>query len=111
MSATGIAENPPGAGAPAAGTTADAGLLTDAEIAAALRAALGEGVTDAQVAAAGATLRAAEAARWEPLPPEIHPDVGFHYGFVRCTTSCWLGHQILVEGATFRVFRQRDQPE
>lgn len=109
MSATGIAENPQGAGTPALGASADAGLLTDAEIAEALRAALGEGVAGAQLAAASAALRAAEAAKWEQLPPEIHPDVGFHYGFVRCTTSCWLGYQVLVEGATFRVFRQRAQ--
>ncbi len=74
-----------------------------------LRAALGSVAGDEQLEAAVAALRAAEAARWEQLPPEIHPDMGYHYRFLSCTETCWLGRQILVEGATFRIFRQREE--
>ena len=86
---------------------AERGLLSDQEVTDALRAALGTTVGDAQLAAAVAALRAAEAATWEQLPPEINPDMGYNYRFLSCTETCWLGRQVLIEGATFRIFKQR----
>ncbi len=88
---------------------AEVGLLSAEEMKEVLRAALSGAVSDEQLEAAVAALRAAEAARWEQLPPEIHPDMGYHYQFLSCTETCWLGRQILIEGATFRIFRRREE--
>lgn len=88
--------------------SAEQGLLTDEEAIAILRRALGDAVSGAQLSAAVASIHEAVAAKWEQLPPEIHADMGFNYQFLACTETCWLGRQILIEGATFRVFRRRD---
>jgi hypothetical protein len=88
---------------PIAGT----GLLSDEQTAAVLRGALGGAVTEAQVQAAVAALREAAQRGWDQLPPEISPDMGYNFQFLSCTETCWLGRQVLIEGATFRVFRQR----
>ena len=92
---------------PDAQTVSEEGLLTDEEVAGVLRGVLGPAVPEAELLAAAAALRAAAAAKWELLPPGIHPDMGFNYDFLSCTETCWLGRQILVEGATFRIFKQR----
>ena len=106
MSTAASGVDAPTAPAPAPG---DGGLLSDEEIAGALRGALrGAAVSDAQLAAAVAAIRAAEAAKWQQLPPEIDADMGYHYGFLSCAETCWLGRKVLLEGATFRVFRQRE---
>jgi len=81
--------------------------LSDEEVIDILRGALGTVVGSRQLAAAVAALRAAEAAKWEQLPPEINPDMGFNYGFLPCTEICWLGRKVLIEGVSFRIFRQR----
>ena len=86
-----------------------AGLLDEAETAEALRSALGGQISEAQLQAAVAALKAAEVAKWEQLPPEINADMGYHFRFLSCTETCWLGRQVLVEGATFRIFRMREQ--
>ena len=36
-------------------------------------------------------------------------EMGYHYRFLSCSETCWLGRKVLVEGETFRVFRQREQ--
>jgi hypothetical protein len=87
----------------------EVGLLSAEEMKEVLRAALGGMADDERLEAAVAGLRAAEAARWEQLPPEIHPDMGYHYRFLSCIETCWLGRQILIEGATFRIFRRREE--
>ena len=84
------------------------GLLDLEETAAVLRRALGSAVGEDQVQAAAAAIKVAEGARWEALPPGIHPDMGFNYSFLSCTETCWLGRQVLIEGATFRLFRLRE---
>jgi hypothetical protein len=85
------------------------GLLSDEELTGVLRDALRDyPVSDALLAEIVAGIRAAEAAKWEPLPPEIHPDMGYHYRFLSCSETCWLGRKVLLEGETFRVFRQRE---
>lgn len=83
------------------------GLLSDEEVKAALRSALGSAAGDDELTAALAAIRAAEAAKWEQLPPEINAEVGLNFPFAVCTETCWLGRQILIEGATFRMFRLR----
>jgi hypothetical protein len=89
--------------------SAETGLLSDAEMVGILRGALrGYVVSDAQLQVAFAAIRAAEAAKWEQLPPEIDPDMGYHYRFLSCSETCWLGRKVLLEGDTFRVFRQRE---
>ena len=107
MSASPVATGGPVGAATA--VPAERGLLSDEEVKEVLRAALGAAAGDAQLEAAVAALRAAEAAKWEQLPPEIDPDMGYHYRFLSCSETCWLGRQILIEGATFRVFKQREQ--
>jgi hypothetical protein len=106
MSTVAIGVGKPAAPAPAPG---DSGLLSDEEIVGALRAALrGDVVSDAHLAEAVAAIRAAEAAKWQQLPSEIDPDMGYHYRFLSCSETCWLGRKVLLEGETFRVFRQRE---
>jgi len=73
-----------------------------------LRQSLGNFVPEERLTAAALALQGAIDARWEQLPPEINPELGFHFPFLVCTETCWLGRQILVEGATFRVFRLRE---
>jgi hypothetical protein len=100
-----------GVDGPAAPTQAaqSGGLLSDEELTGVLRGALWDYlVSDALLAEIVAGIRAAEAAKWEPLPPEIHPDMGYHYRFLSCSETCWLGRKVLLEGETFRVFRQRE---
>lgn len=92
-----------------ASSEASTGLLSDAELIATLRAALGPAVGDAELGRAVASIRDSEAAKWEQLPPEIDPDMGYNYEFLSCSETCWLGRKVLLEGATFRVFRQKDQ--
>ncbi len=87
----------------------DLGLLTDEEVMGALRSALGDVMGDEQLGAAVTAIRSAEAAKWEQLPPEINAEVGLNFPFAVCTETCWLGRQILIEGATFRMFRLRGQ--
>jgi hypothetical protein len=95
--------------APRAGSGADgAGLLDLEETTAVLRRALGDGVREDQIRAAAAAIKVAEEARWEALPPGINPDMGYNFDFLSCTETCWLGRQVLIEGATFRVFRLRE---
>jgi hypothetical protein len=102
--ATGV--DAPAAPVPGGG---ERGLLSDEEITGVLRGALRDYlVSDALLAEAVAALRAAEAARWEQLPPEIDPDMGYHYRFLSCSETCWLGRKVLIDGETFRVFRQRE---
>jgi hypothetical protein len=86
------------------------GLLSAEEAKEALRAALGESVADQQLDAAIAALHAAEAARWEVLPPDINPDMGYNFQFLSCSETCWLGRPVLIDGATFRVYRLREEP-
>lgn len=97
-----VATAPPGA------VEDDLGLLSDQEVKDALRLALGDAVGDDRLDAAVAAIRAAEAAKWEQLPPEINEDLGLNFPFAVCTETCWLGRQILIEGALFRMFRLRE---
>ncbi|HET7771288.1 MAG TPA: hypothetical protein VFN74_21135 [Chloroflexota bacterium] len=83
------------------------GLLTPQEVADTLRSILGPDVPETQIARATAALEAAQDARWERLPKEIHEDMGFNLGFLPCSETCWMGRQVLTEGATFQVFRLR----
>ncbi len=87
---------------------AGVGLLRPDETVALLRQTLGDLVPEERLKAAASTLQGAVDARWEQLPPEINPEVGFHFPFLVCTETCWLGRQIIMEGATFRVFRLRE---
>ena len=83
----------------------EVGLLATAEIKSVLREALGGTLTEAQLDAAVARLRAAELEKWEQLPPGIDPDMGYNYRFLSCSETCWLGREVLLEGSTFRVFK------
>ena len=85
----------------------EAELLTPQEVAETLRSALGPDVSEDQIARAASALQMAQAERWEQLPKDINPDMGFNLGFLPCSETCWMGRQVLIEGATFRVFRQR----
>jgi len=87
---------------------AEVGLLRPDETAAILHQTLGNLVPEARLTAAASALRVAVDARWEQLPPEINPDMGFNFPFLACTETCWLGRQVLIERATFRVFRLRE---
>jgi hypothetical protein len=86
---------------------ADFGLLTHAEVVAALRGALGDAVSAEQIEAAATAVKDAEAAHWEMMPQGIDPDMGFNF-FVVCRETCWLARQILLFGSTFRIFKLRD---
>jgi hypothetical protein len=100
----------PQRGSPPGTASAAAGLLSDEELIGAMRAALpGYVISDAQLQDAVNAIRAAEAVKWEQLPPEIDQDMGYHYRFLSCSETCWLGRKVLIEGETFRVFRQRAQ--
>ncbi|HET7767986.1 MAG TPA: hypothetical protein VFN74_04365 [Chloroflexota bacterium] len=90
--------------------TPEVGLLAADEVKSVLRDALGGAATEAQLDDAVARLQAAEVAKWEQLPPEIDPDMGYNFRFLSCSETCWLGRQVLLEGATFRVFKLREQP-
>ncbi|HEU5318328.1 MAG TPA: hypothetical protein VFX49_19610 [Chloroflexota bacterium] len=84
------------------------GLLSADETKAVLRGALGTAVGEAALDQAVAALEAAQARRWEALPPEIDPDMGYNFEFLSCSETCFLGRQVLLEGRTFRVFRLRE---
>jgi hypothetical protein len=85
----------------------EVGLLSVEETVSTLQQVLGDIVPEDRLREAAFVLKQAEAARWEALPPDINPDMGFNF-FVVCRETCWLARQILIEGATFRIFRLRD---
>ena len=107
MSAT-VSAPPAGVGAPAT-LPDEMGLLSAEETKSVLRTAFGAAIQEESLDAAIAALQAAQAEKWEQLPPGIDPDMGYNYHFLSCSETCWLGRQILLEGATFRVFRLREE--
>ena len=62
----------------------EVGLLATAEIKSVLRQALGGAATEAQLDAAVARLWAAEFQKWEQLPPEVDPEMGYNFRFLSC---------------------------
>jgi len=85
------------------------GLLSSEEMVAILRETLGAEVPEERLRAAVAALKAAAGQRWEMLPTDISPDMGYNF-FVSCSETCYLARAIL-DGEVFRIFHLLRTPE